>query len=465
MIKKLRWKFTGIMMLIVTLILLAIFGTMYYGSWVNFRDQSMSALENAIRISHVLSDTARRPGPMDRIRENDHPSGPGDQLIQQVPLPEGVPENIQGRAPLSSPDNENMNSRTSFLTAEADEDGTITILLNMFLDMDEEGALELVDLASGSGKDTGILKNNNIRFLLQHEETGGTLYAFVDIFMEQNALKRQLINSLLIGIAALAGFFVLSVFLSRWAVEPVKEAWEQQQQFVADASHELRTPLTVILSNANLLSQSEYITSDPDRQRIGHIQSEAAYMKNLTEDLLTLARSDRSGEQTTDVEKCDLSYIVNTAIASFEPVAFELDKTISSTINENIQVYGDPKKLKQLTDILLDNACKYSPDDSTIEVTLSSGRKTDTGFSLFKKQNTEKEASLVVTNEGTPLSSDDIQLIFRRFYREDPSRGNIPGYGLGLSIAQNIVNEHHGRIDVTSDGISKNSFIVRLPAL
>ena len=107
------------------------------------------------------------------------------------------------------------------------------------------------------------------------------------------------------------------------------------------------------------------------------------------------------------------------------------------------------KKLRQLTDILLDNACKYSQDNGSICVTL--------------KKDSAKEALLTVSNEGAPLTKEEIKHLFLRFYRGDTARSNIPGYGLGLSIAQSIVSEHRGKIEASTDGFATNSFIVRLP--
>lgn len=171
-------------------------------------------------------------------------------------------------------------------------------------------------------------------------------------------------------------------------------------------------------------------------------------MKQLTESLLTLARSD-SGQETAVCAPVDLSFIVNSSLMTFEPLVFDMDKHIIYDIEASLHVNGDEKKLRQLSDILLDNACKYSLDKGSIRVTL-------------KKSGT-KEALLTVSNEGTPLTKEEIRHLFLRFYRADTARSNIPGYGLGLSIAQSIVSEHGGRIDVSTDGSRVNSFMVRLP--
>ena len=136
-------------------------------------------------------------------------------------------------------------------------------------------------------------------------------------------------------------------------------------------------------------------------------------------------------------------------MATFEPIFFEAGKEISYHIREQVQVNGDEKRLMQLIGILLDNACKYSRPGSVIDVSLTTQGGRDAVFS--------------VTSKGTPLTDADAKRIFDRFYRLSPSRGEVPGYGLGLSIARNIVDEHKGRIWAQSDGKENNSFIFQIP--
>ena len=217
---------------------------------------------------------------------------------------------------------------------------------------------------------------------------------------------------------------------------------------MADASHELKTPLTVILANADLLNQSLSDANPADRRRCTRITDEAQRMKQLIESLLFLARND-SGKLPLKKEPIDLSFLVNSSILAFEPVAFEMGKEISAHIQENVTYLGDKEKLRRLTDILLDNACKYSKAGSSITAELSASKS--------------KFVRLSVTNEGIPLSLEEQKQVFNRFYRADPSRGRIEGYGLGLSIALSIAREHGGKLEVSSDGVSKNTFSLVLP--
>ena len=327
--------------------------------------------------------------------------------------------------------------------------GNYTVVKNQLPDIESQEAETLISLAESKGGESGTLKDLHLRFLRGKTKPDQTVrYVFADIYEEQNSLYWQVIHSSIIGASSFAVFFLFSILLSGWAVKPVEIAWQRQRQFVADASHELKTPLTVILSNADMLEKDRDIPKGQNRQRISHIKAESLRMKQLIESLLALARSD-SGQESAVCAPVDLSFIVNSSLMAFEPLAFDMGKHITYDIEAALHVNGDDKKLRQLTDILLDNACKYSQDNGSICVTL--------------KKTSAKEALLTVSDEGAPLTKEEIKHLFLRFYRGDTARSNIPGYGLGLSIAQSIVSEHGGKIEASTDGFATNSFIVRLP--
>ncbi|MCD8047007.1 MAG: HAMP domain-containing histidine kinase [Clostridiales bacterium] len=181
----------------------------------------------------------------------------------------------------------------------------------------------------------------------------------MDISYEQSTLAQAAVNVLLVGLAALAVLFVISVFLARWAVRPVERSWAQQRQFVADASHELKTPLTVILSNADLLEEEEGL-SEQARPWTENIHTGGAQMREPVEQLLLLARSDSDQGQPMSLQPTDLSDLAETAALMFEPVAFEAGKLLVQEIQKDVVVAGDAARLKRLLDILLDNAVKYA---------------------------------------------------------------------------------------------------------
>lgn len=274
----------------------------------------------------------------------------------------------------------------------------------------------------------------NLRYLVQ--DTGFMVQiAFVDIASVQATLDATTASVLQSCLVAFLGLFVLSCWLSGYVVRPVKQAWQQQRQFLADASHELKTPLTVILSNAQLLDS--LALDDPGARWVDNIHYESQQMKVLVEQMLTLARTDQM--VTSTMGAVPLWEVVTDSVLGFEPVAFEAGKPIEESITPDIYVTGDGTKLRQLVSILLDNAVKYGAPDCPITITLSK---------------TEKVAKLVVANQGQVIPPAQLKHLFERFYRTDQSRGEQAGFGLGLSIAASIAKEHKGVLKAESDAQS-----------
>lgn len=297
------------------------------------------------------------------------------------------------------------------------------------------------DAAQAQGRREGLLEAWGLRY----RRTGPPerqAVVFADASGELAAMASLERSCLLVGCGGFLAFLGLSVLLARWAVGPVDQAWRRQQQFVADASHELKTPLTVILANAELLG-------DPGcagRERLaGNILAVARQMRLLVERLLELARMDAGQEE--DQEPVDMGRLVEDALLPFEPVFFEAGLTLVSRVEAGIWVRGSGVRLAQAADILLDNARKYAAPDSCVSVRL---------------ERTGRWCLLEVATAGEPLSPQEREDVFKRFYRADPARAREGGYGLGLSIARSIVTAHRGRIWAES-GPEGNVFLIRLP--
>ena len=235
---------------------------------------------------------------------------------------------------------------------------------------------------------------------------------------------RSLTNTcVIIGVLSFAVFLGLSFLLARWAVKPVETAWNQQRQFVADASHELKTPLTVILTNAELLQEPEY--DEQARSRfVDSIMTMSHQMRGLVESLLELARVDNGGQNMV-FSRLNFSELVSDALLPFEPVYFEKGLTLESNVEENLFVKGSQQHLKQVADILLDNASKYA---SPIPRCGSfSGGRGATACSPWQAP-------------GTPYPErGPEEHFFKRFYRMDKARSMNHSYGLGLSVADSVV--------------------------
>lgn len=268
--------------------------------------------------------------------------------------------------------------------------------------------------------------------------------AFVDVTSQQATMLSLLNTILIICAASLIIFTLLSILLARWAVNPVDKAWKQQKQFISDASHELKTPLTVIMSNAELLQSDG---SDSDRQQAAdNILASSKQMRHLVEGMLELARAD-NGQIKTSFEATDLSKTVLSSILPFEPVFFENGLVLESSVEPGIQIHGSVQHLHQLIDILLDNAQKYSAP-GIVDVKL--------------QRQGRNQCLLTVSNPGNPIPPDELESIFQRFYRSDSARTSSGSFGLGLSIARRITEEHGGQIWAESNP-SGTRFNVLLP--
>ena len=427
MITKLRRQMIFMVMGVVTVLLMAIFLILYHSAVSGFETRSVEALRGALQQEQPQGHGAG---------DSTAPPEKSENKPDEVPM-EPKPGTLT--PPAGREDR-------PILVLEKRADGSISILKNTLYTLETPDTESLFSLAEADNREYGKLPEEHLRFLKDHTAPDGTVrYAFGDTYSEEQSLHRQITASLLIGAGAFLIFLIFAVWFSGWAVKPVEEAWKRQRQFAADASHELKTPLTVILSNAGLIAASLKPTDSEDKRRIAYIQAEAGRMKQLVEELLFLARSD-AGRLTAEKTHLDLSFLIESCALNFEPVAFDQGKLIETDVEPDLMIDGEEAKLRQLAEILLDNACKYSEPGSMIRVSLN--------------QSSEKNTRFTVTSQGTPLTKEEQKQIFERFYRADPSRGKTGGYGLGLAIAQEITRMHGGKIWAESDGEKGNSFIV-----
>ena len=399
MIKRLRLKFIVINMGIATILLSAILGLVFYFTSANLETESIRMMERI----------ASQPFQMD---------APGE-LGEDVRLP--------------------------FFTLQLGPHGELLDASGGYYDLSDDAFLGgLAQAAAASPRRLGVLEEYNLRYY-RSDAPMSRFLVFADISSERATLDGLRRTCLLIGGLSFLAFLWVSVLLSKWAVRPVERAWQQQRQFVAAASHELKTPLTVIMTNAEL-RQDE---ADEARRSTfaSSILTMSRQMRALVEQMLELARAD-SGQGKTDLRPVDLSTLVADALLPFEPVFFEQGLELSSQIDDGITVHGDPGRLKEVLDILLDNARKYTEPSGTV--------------SVYLERWGHYRCRLTVSNPGTPLSEAEQKDIFKRFYRADPARSRNGSFGLGLAIAKCITAEHHGRIWAESIG-GYNHFFVELP--
>ena len=334
----------------------------------------------------------------------------------------------------------NAASMTNFYTAVIDEGGQVLSWYSDRTDLytDQEIA-DMALWAVQAGRDRG---RNDTRFYCLTEKDGERLLIVVDSRLEIQNAESVLRLTVLVAVIEDALLSAGAVWLIRKMVKPVDEAMEKQKQFVWDASHELKTPLAVISANADVLA-AEAGESKP----LQYIQSEVRRTDSLIQNLLTLARMEK-GTVQAEHAKFDLSRALLEVALPFESAVFEDGKTLDMDIPDGIEYTGDQEMIKQLAVILLSNAQKYSDDGGKIRVSLEAkGEK----------------RILRVHNTGPAIPPEAQQRIFDRFYRVDSSHNReVEGNGLGLSIAQNIVSLHRGKITVHSAENEGTEFTVTL---
>lgn len=337
----------------------------------------------------------------------------------------------------------NAANMTNYYTAELDENGSVLSWRSDRTDLyaDEEIA-QMAKSALETGKSTGRIDTCFFRLTDTADSERNRQLIVVDSRLEIQNAQRVLNTTVLVALIEDALLSAAAILLIHRLVKPVDEAMEKQKQFVWDASHELKTPLAVINANAEALA-AETGESKP----LAYIRSEVDRTDKLIQSLLTLARMEKGTVQAQHTP-FDLSRTVMEVTLPFESAVFEAGKTMDIQVPDGIRYTGNAEMIKQLMVVLLSNAQKYSDDGGKITVSLEA--KGD-------------KRILRVHNTGPAIPAEAQQRIFDRFYRVDSSHNReIEGNGLGLAIAQNIVNAHKGKITVRSAEGEGTTFTVTL---
>ncbi len=399
MIKRLRIKFICVIMAIVIIMLATILGVVIFMTSSNMEMQSIN----------MMRTIAASP-------------------FQQGNL--GIPS---------------QEVRLPFFSVQISSRGELISASGGYFDLSDREFLQtVINTALSADGEIGEIKDYDLRYL-KAVTLNGYQIIFSDTTAEKTTLTDLIKSSLLIFTAATLVFLGIAVLLSHWVIKPVARAWDQQRQFVADASHELKTPLSVILANTELMYDEELPRQDQLRFLKG-ILTMTCQMRNLVENMLELARVD-NGTLKMRFETVNVSQLVNDAVLTFQVLFEEKTLGLKALVQEGIYIHGSEQHLFQLTEVLLDNALKYSAQPGMVTVSL---------------QTSGNYAYLRVVSPGEMLSKEELKNIFKRFYRADKARAMNGSYGLGLSIAEAVVESHKGRIWAESE-LGYNTFHVQIP--
>ena len=297
---------------------------------------------------------------------------------------------------------------------------------------DQDDLQSKVIEALEKGKTSGFI--GSYRFL-KVETNVGNLILFLNCQRELDSYESFVKNSVLISIGVILSVLVLIILISKRVIAPIQETYLKQKQFITGASHELKTPLAIISSNADVLEMM-----NGDSKWTQNIHNQVDRLTSLVNSLVVFSRMEE--KDTVERSRFDLTSALESRIEDFDELADFQKKNIVTDVDSNLYYFGEEASIVQLMDILLENAIKYAPEDSSISVSLKKNRK----YAILK-----------VSNKAD-VKKGDLSKVFDRFYRLDESRNSaIKGYGIGLSMAQLIAEKHKETIQAYApeDGIFK----------
>ena len=255
-----------------------------------------------------------------------------------------------------------------------------------------------------------------------------------------------LIHLILLNVMTLLIGAGLSYYLARLTLRPVENVMEAQARFSSDASHELRTPLTAIRARNEVALRKPKLNLAEAKEVIKSNLDEAIKLEKLSDGLLRLTRADG---KHLEMKPVLLGEVANEAMNQFIKPAQAKNIQIEDSVPE-LRVMGDTGALTQAMAVLIDNAVKYGHEGDIVHL---------------EGEANDGSAYLHVRDTGPGMRASDLPHIFDRFYRADHSRvrQGDNGYGLGLSIAKQIIEQHGGEISVSSLQGEGSVFTIRLP--
>ena len=453
MIKKLKIRFIVLAMVSLTVLLSVIVAGMNminYSKIVSDADTKLEVLEeNSGRI--MLEDRLNPFSDFENFFDDDYYNDDDDRIL------------FGHRGPGGRSMTRDEAEESRFFMVTVDESGSV---LRTYIDrisaVDSADAAAYALKALSSGKEAGFV--GEFRYAVS-DSSNGVLVTFLDCGRTLGSFRSFLGASIMMSLAGLVAVFFVILYFAGRIVRPVAESYEKQKRFITDAGHEIKTPLAIIKANVDLMdmeidSEAEnkggesisYDMANSLRENLGDIDDQITRLTGLTNDLVYLSRMEEADNSLvmTDVP---LSDIVTESVESFESLAWERGKAIAGDIAPDVTIKGSTKELEKLMSILIENAIKYSIPPRTIDCSgEEDGMPVPPEISVILRKE-GRNAVLEVRNETeNELTNEMLSHVFERFYRTDSSRNSATGgHGIGLSMANAIVNAHGGKITAQTD--------------
>ena len=443
MVKTLQKKFIITAMIAITVLLVVTLGA------VN--------VFNISRLQNEMNNTLTMLVENDGMRPGDNAGNPqlatvtdgmpeplvidgADQNQMEVPdgviVPDVEPTDNQPEPPEAKDDkrpnlfnpeiSEDMAMAARYFLVRFDMDGKIVYTdVNNISSVDEETANAYANEVYASGKTSG--KKEEFRYRVQASKDGrGTNIVFLNVSSDRQSMLAVLLISSLIFVVGWGLMLLLVIALSKRAIRPIAENLEKQKQFVTDAGHEIKTPLAIILANTEAME-----LHNGESKWSKNIRKQTERLSGLMKNLLTLARMEE-GTAPVVMTDLDMSKLTKEVSDSFVESAKLKQIKLQTKIASDIKLHANREEMTQLLTILLDNAVKYSVEQADIVLTLAKHGK---------------EVTLCCENKCEKLPDVEADRLFDRFYRSDAARTQKSGgYGIGLSVARAIVQNHKGKI-------------------
>lgn len=262
------------------------------------------------------------------------------------------------------------------------------------------------------------------------------------------AFSSTIMHYFLIWLVVLAAVLFVSVLIIRQAMKPTEKAMQSQKNFIAAVSHELKTPLAVLLSATNVIETSPGCTTDI-KNHAALIETEVSRMARLIQDLLLLSSID-AGNWIFHKSKINVDTLLINLYEKFEIVCHKKSIDLQIEMPEEClpPLFSDEDRLNQIISIFLDNAISYSPKQSSI---------------LLKASIKKNNLAISIIDHSIGISVEDKKHIFDRFYRCDKSRTKKDHYGLGLSVANELVSLLDGKIYLNDTPGGGCTFTIAIP--
>lgn len=412
MIKVLQKKFVITAMIAITVLMVLMLGAINIVN-INMVDNEMTS---------TLAKISENQGDFDNAPMRPEQDSP-DSLF-------GMPKN--------EPD---MIMSSNFFVVIVDNDSNVVFVdVSRTSSVTQEQAEEMAAEVLQSSSLTGT--NGRYRYQIRDERMeDGKVVVFLDASEEILSYIRVLILSVLIGLVCWIAMLFLVILLSKKAIRPIAENIEKQKQFVTDAGHEIKTPLAIILANTDAL---ELYNGESKWSK--NIREQIIRLNGLTKNLLMLARMDE-GMPSGPASDFSLSEMLTESVQEFAESLKMKQIKLEKQIQQNIVVCMDKDNIKRLISILLDNAVKYTNNEGRIIVRLHKN---------------DKRIKLQVENTCEALPDAAPDKLFERFYRADKARTQKSGgYGIGLSVAESIVQSNKGSLSAEYKNENVVIFTVR----